>query len=278
MYKTCPKCGHTRQPEETADAGTCPACGLIFKKYFQSRLREEMQESGLDNAGLDDLKADPKTGKTSEPGLWSHIKTVVLHVPTPVEPLVFYACCATYLLFFIWGWQFILMDYAYYQIDTRIDDPMPAIFQSFMHNINLVFHEAGHVIFRLFGYFMAVLGGSLFQVLVPLLVCGVFLLREHKPFSASIGLWWTAQSLMDIAPYINDARNGQIILLGGTTGAESTGYHDWETLLTMLDLMEYDHAIADTVDGFAVLLMLLAFVWGAAILWKQYKLLHKTIH
>jgi len=276
MYKTCPKCGHTRQPNETDETGVCPACGLVFKKYFQNRLRQEMQESGMSGAGLNIPKAGKKSRKSTQPRFWLPIKTMLLHVPKPVEPLVFYACCMTYLLFFIWGWQFILMDYAYYQINTRIDDPMPEIFQSFMHNINLVFHEAGHVIFSLFGYFMMMLGGSLFQVLVPLMVCGVFLLREHKPFSASIGLWWTAQSLMDIAPYINDARNGQIILLGGTTGAESTGYHDWETLLLMMGLMEYDHLIADAVDSFAVFLMLLAFAWGAAILFKQYSLLHKS--
>ena len=29
-----------------------------------------------------------------------------------------------------------------------------------MHNINLVFHETGHVVFRLFGWFMPILGAS----------------------------------------------------------------------------------------------------------------------
>ncbi len=262
MYNTCPKCGHVRKPKETASKESCPACGLIFKHYLKSQLRREL--------GFQKTRSSARTA--TAPGLWSHGKALFLPTPsTPSEPLVFYASVITYIVFFIWGWQFIFMDYAYYQINTRIDDAVPDIFQSFMHNINLVFHEAGHVLFRLFGYFMAVLGGSLFQVLVPLIVCGVFLFKERKAFAASIALWWAAQSLMDIAPYINDARNGQIILLGGTTGAESEGYHDWETLLGMMDLMTYDHRIADTVDGFAVLLMLLAFIWGAAALRQQYQ-------
>ena len=37
----------------------------------------------------------------------------------------------------------------------------------FIHGIDLIFHEAGHVIFGFFGQFLAVLGGSLMQVLIP---------------------------------------------------------------------------------------------------------------
>ena len=35
-----------------------------------------------------------------------------------------------------------------------------------MHLINLVFHEAGHILFAPFGSFMMSLGGSLLQVIV----------------------------------------------------------------------------------------------------------------
>jgi uncharacterized membrane protein len=43
---------------------------------------------------------------------------------------------------------------------------------NFLHLIDLVFHEAGHVIFGLFGRFIAVIGGSLNQVLVPVICTG----------------------------------------------------------------------------------------------------------
>ena len=38
---------------------------------------------------------------------------------------------------------------------------------SFMHGINLVFHEAGHVVFMSFGHFLHVAGGTLGQWLMP---------------------------------------------------------------------------------------------------------------
>ena len=193
---------------------------------------------------------------------------------TPVNPVIFYSHCLIYLILFIWGWNFILMEYSHIQGGARYDFPFPEIGSSFMHNINLVFHEAGHIIFNPFGRFMAVLGGSLMQILMPLIVAATFLIKEQNPFAASVGLWWVGQSMMDVAPYINDARNGQLILLGGTTGAETTGYHDWETLFTMMNIMHLDHRIADTVDGLGVMIMLTAFGWGGLFLYKQFKTMH----
>ena len=43
--------------------------------------------------------------------------------------------------------------------------PMTAAAASFLHMINLPFHEAGHIIFSPFGHYLMVLGGSLTQVL-----------------------------------------------------------------------------------------------------------------
>ena len=75
----------------------------------------------------------------------------------------------------------------------------------FIHGIDLVFHEAGHVIFGFFGEFIAVLGGSLNQVLMPLIATIAFL-RTRQPASATVTLWWTGQSLTDVAIYAADGR------------------------------------------------------------------------
>ena len=64
------------------------------------------------------------------------------------------------------------------------------IILNFLHLINLVFHEAGHVIFGFFGRFVAVLGGSVNQVLVPAVCTGVFLARRQYG-SAAVTLFWT---------------------------------------------------------------------------------------
>jgi hypothetical protein len=157
-----------------------------------------------------------------------------------------------------WGWKFIFTPVKsdYWQ-------------ESFMHNINLPFHEAGHLIFSPFGEFMTVLGGSLFQVLMPLICAGAFLLKNRDPFGASVGLWWAAQSLMDVSPYINDARDLQLVLLGGVTGAEVEDLHDWERILRWLNLLPYDHRIAALTKGIGSLAMMLALAWGAYVLWLQ---------
>jgi hypothetical protein len=62
------------------------------------------------------------------------------------------------------------------------------IVSSLMHNVDLVFHEAGHVVFRPFGRFMTILGGSLAQLLMPLIVMVAFVTTNRDNFGASIGL------------------------------------------------------------------------------------------
>ena len=145
---------------------------------------------------------------------------------------------------------------------------------AFLHRIDLVFHEAGHVIFRLFGDFMAVLGGSLMQIIVPLIVGAAFLIKNTDPFGASVGLWWTGQSLSDVAPYVGDARALRLPLLGGGTGADRPGFHDWHNIFSRLDLLEYDKVIAGVINFTGIFCMGLALAWGAALLWRQYQMLH----
>lgn len=142
--------------------------------------------------------------------------------------------------------------------------------ESFMHSINLPFHEAGHFLFRPFGRFMHVLGGSLGQLLMPLTCLGTFLYQQNA-FGGTVGLWWFAENLMDLAPYIGDARAGELPLLGGVTGSEVEDYHDWEYLLKHLGWLYSDHKIAAGAYMAGRWLMLLAFLWGAWLLYRQYK-------
>ena len=145
---------------------------------------------------------------------------------------------------------------------------------SFMHLPNLVFHEAGHILFVPLGRFMTVLGGSLTQVLVPLVCAGTFLWQTRDAFGASVAIWWAGESLIDVAPYINDARALQLVLLGGKTGAEVEG-HDWEYLLNAMGLAHKDHAIAAVVQAIGALTMIAALVWGAIVVLNQIGMLRR---
>jgi hypothetical protein len=136
-----------------------------------------------------------------------------------------------------------------------------AIGWSFMHLINLPFHEAGHIIFSFFGDFMRVLGGTLTQILIPL-ICMVAFVRKGDVFGASCGLWWMGQSFIDAAPYIYDARAGELMLLGGVTGQDAPEYHDWHNLLNRLGILSWDHGLAYGAKLFGIVLILLSILWA----------------
>jgi hypothetical protein len=134
----------------------------------------------------------------------------------------------------------------------------PDVNESFLHLPNLVFHEAGHVIFSPFGRFLTVLGGSLLQCAIPV-VAAVAFIRQEQPFNAAICGWWAGQNFVDLAPYIADARALQMVLLGGRTGAEVEG-HDWEFLLTQLGVTHLDHGIGMTAYLLGITIMIAALI------------------
>lgn len=138
---------------------------------------------------------------------------------------------------------------------------------SFLHSVNLPFHEAGHIVLAPFGDFMTVLGGSLFQIIVPA-VCAMAFARREDWFAASACVWWAGENLLDLGPYIADARALQLPLIGGATGAEVTG-HDWEAILERLGWLHLDRRLgmAAHVTGSAIMIAALAV--GAACLRRQ---------
>ena len=140
-----------------------------------------------------------------------------------------------------WTWKFAFTPLG--------EDAMDA----FIHLPNLVFHEAGHLIFSPLGQFMTVLGGSLMQVLIPVIAAIAFI-RQEQPFGAAICVWWAGQNLVDLAPYIADARALKLMLLGGRTGAEVEG-HDWEFILMRLRLLHRDQAIGRVAHALGMLIM-----------------------
>jgi hypothetical protein len=243
----CPKCGHPRV-STAAGSAVCSACGLVFAKWAQRVLgSERIRDDGIG------LEEDAQSHRLRE-----------LLLP-PVErpdPIVFYGRCALYALFVLWGLYFV-------SLDLRSNE----IGESFLHRVNLVFHEAGHVVFMPFGHFMMVLGGTLGQLIMPALA-GAVLLKNRDAFGASIALWWLGQSVMDVAPYINDARDLDLMLLGGGTGRDRPGMHDWENILLDLGLIEHERALALAADRLGEALLLTALAWGAAVLYRQYRALN----
>ena len=118
-----------------------------------------------------------------------------------------------------------------------------------LDDIDLAIHEAGHMVFMPFGEFMTILGGSLFQILVPAVFVGYFA-KERQWFSALFVLIWVGQSCFNLSYYIADARVRQLPLI---TGDPST--HDWTWLLLQMNLLNHDTAIGNAVRVFGLLLI-----------------------
>lgn len=244
--KKCPKCGHTRDPAASEAPERCASCGLYFEKWA-------MRDSF---AATRATQARPQ----AEPGLAGAIKDQLfqrlMHVPETAGSGWIAGRAVLLGAFLVWGMRLAAMDYR--------DGEMS---QSFMHAILLPIHEAGHVLFIPFGHFMTILGGSLFQLLLPLIVAGALLWQNRDATGAAIGLWWCGISLMDLAPYIYDAKQPQLILLGGHTGED--GPHDWIYLLGVFGKVAQSQRYGFIAHRLGAVLTLTAIAGGAVLLWRM---------
>jgi len=125
-----------------------------------------------------------------------------------------------------------------------------------LDDLNLAVHEAGHMVFSAFGETMTILGGSMFQVLVPAVFVGYFA-RTRQRYAAAVTLSWVAVNLLNVARYIGDARAQELPLLGG-----EDSMHDWWYLLINWDLLPKDLVIARWVHFLGVVAFLSSLVGG----------------
>ncbi len=121
-------------------------------------------------------------------------------------------------------------------------DPMQG---SFLDNVDLPIHETGHLLFRPLGEFMMIAGGSLFQVIFPLIFAGYFAWRGQY-YSAAIVMLWVGQSVLNVWVYASDAIFMQLVLTSGFTGSEGS-FHDWNYLLTSTGLLESTKGVAKVI-------------------------------
>src|ERR1700682_2103044 len=203
-YASCPKCGHAPLPEDQALPAACPACGLVLAKYGALPVRQPSLAGEEQGA----REAETLTKRES-------LATWLLHVPAEVAKTNWIARIATlavFLLWTLWIWR---------DADIRAGQAG----SNFLHSILLPFHEAGHyALFRWFGQFIMILGGTLGQHLMPIVRGAALLIKRRDPFGAAIFFWLLGFSTIDMAVYMYDAFDPQLMLLGGSTGAEGDGH------------------------------------------------------
>lgn len=238
-YSQCPKCNY-KPPASLPISEPCPACGIYIFKWRKSPL-VSVQLNEHD-------ESFPMEKDSFLASLFQPLENMDL--------TIFYGRCLALLFFVWWSWYLIGYDYR----DGEIAG-------SFMHYILLPIHEAGHVLCMPFGEFLTILGGSLFQLVLPFGICLAFVLVNRDNFGAAIGLWWTSVSLVDLSPYIYDALHPRLLLLGGGTGED--GPHDWIYLLNKIGQLHNAHQWGTFVHVLGSILIFAALIWASALLWRQ---------
>jgi len=135
----------------------------------------------------------------------------------------------------------------------------------FIDYVDLIIHEAGHLVFLPFGEFIHILGGSLFQTIFPLLYVGYFYFKKDL-FSSALLLFWVGVNLINVSVYAADAQLMQLPLLGG-----DSVIHDWNYILGYTHTIQYAPQIASCIYGMGVLLV------GVAAIVAMYSSQHRPV-
>lgn len=154
-----------------------------------------------------------------------------------------------------WQWRVPLLLFLGWDGLRHLRDPEAG---GLFAGITFGVHEFGHLLFAAFGEFLGIAGGSLTQLLIPVLT-GALLYHHRDYFGLSAAGAWLASSLLDLARYIADARVGDLAL--ASFSEESV--HDWTWLLGRMGWLQHDLAIARTASGLGLLVLLTALLYGA---------------
>ncbi len=126
----------------------------------------------------------------------------------------------------------------------------------FIDGVDLLIHEAGHVVFSPFGYFIYILGGSLMQVLLPAIFVGYFITRQQF-YSASLVMYWVGINFINVSVYAGDAIARQLPLITGDPAD-----HDWHQLLSILGWLPHTDLVSHVILSFGLISIATAFCWS----------------
>jgi hypothetical protein len=127
-----------------------------------------------------------------------------------------------------------------------------------LDHANLAFHEAGHLVFRVFGQVASLYGGTLLQLVMPAVALVALAARGNTAGAVVCG-GWLSENLFYVARYMADAREQVLPLAGG-------GEHDWEHIFTRWGALARDVKIAAVTRaighaGFIVCIAWIAWRW-----------------
>jgi hypothetical protein len=132
----------------------------------------------------------------------------------------------------------------------------------FIDQVNLIVHEAGHLLFGWFGSTLGLWGGTLLELAVPAMLAAYFLVHRELPASVFCA-FFLFENLLYVATYMADARAQVLPLV--TVGDPEAGGHDWHQILLSLGLLEYDQVLARIVRslGWLGMMSAIGYFWLA---------------
>ncbi len=225
----CPKCQF-----EQADSKTCVNCGVIFSKYhsYEERKNKITNEDTTESEEKD--LADTTLHK------FAFLNQPWKPVTTPAFIFLSLLFCM-HILFFPKSTQFENWN----------------IFTGMIHNVNLVFHEAGHVLFGIFGNdTLTILGGSLNQLLIPFITFLSFFYQRDK-VGVSFALLWFFGNFIDVSIYMADGRFLKLPLIGGL----DMEAHDWRNLFNRFDLWGVDQMLSNSMLYLGWAGIIVSWIW-----------------
>jgi len=135
----------------------------------------------------------------------------------------------------------------------------------FIDNVNLVIHEAGHLLFSYLGQTLMIMGGTIFELFVPFALALSFA-YQRQPAGTAFCAFFFFENFLYIATYMADARAQELPLV--TVGGSDYVEHDWFYIFSKLGLLQHDTQIAAFVRLLGWLGMLATVAW-LVWRWKQ---------
>lgn len=131
-----------------------------------------------------------------------------------------------------------------------------------MDGVFVPIHEGGHLLFRFFGEFLNIAGGTLLQSGVPVALA-IYFLFQRQAQGVAFCMFFFFEQFLPIATYMADARAQDLPLL--TIGDGDCVIHDWNYLFSKVGLLQHDIQIAAAVRFIGWLGMLSVAGW---LLWR----------
>ncbi|MBZ5564611.1 MAG: hypothetical protein LAP13_19605 [Acidobacteriia bacterium] len=128
----------------------------------------------------------------------------------------------------------------------------------FIDYVFLPIHEGGHLLFRWFGQTLAVLGGTILQLGVPLALA-IYFVFQRQILGTAFTAFFFFENFLNVATYMADSRAQalQYVTVGNAEYAE----HDWAYIFIKLGVLEHDTAIGAFVRVLGWLGMLGVVAW-----------------